>query len=69
MLEVEIQVFAVALEVLFGRPRPYEKEKIDDLATCLTDTTEGFALRPEQVRVRHTRPGRETSGRMPRGYP
>jgi len=54
MLEVEIQVFAVALEVLFGRPRPYAKEKIDDLATWLTDAAEGFALRPEQVRVRHT---------------
>jgi hypothetical protein len=54
MLEAEIQVFAIALEVSFGRPRPYSKEKIDDLPTWLTDAAEGFALRPEQVRVRHT---------------
>jgi hypothetical protein len=53
MVEAEIQVFSIALEVLFGRPRPYAKEKIDDLATWLTDPAEGFALRPEQVRVRH----------------
>jgi hypothetical protein len=54
MLEAEIQVFAIALDVLFGRPRPYAKEKIDGLAMWLTDAADGFAIRPEQVRVRHT---------------
>ncbi len=54
MLEAEVQVFAIALEVYFSRPRPFAKDKIDELATWLTDAAEGFALRPEQVRVRHT---------------
>lgn len=54
MLEVEVQIFAIALEVDFSRPRPFAKDKIDELAAWLTDAAEGFALRPEQVRVRHT---------------
>jgi hypothetical protein len=53
MLEAEVQFFAIALEILFPRPRPFVKEKIDDLAVWLTDSKDGFALRPEQVRVRH----------------
>lgn len=54
MLEAEIQLFAISLEAHFSRPRPFAKEKIDELAAWLTDATEGFALRAEQVRVRHT---------------
>lgn len=54
MLEAEVQVFAVSLEVSFSRPRPFTKDKIHELAAWLTDAAEGFALRAEQVRVRHT---------------
>ena len=54
MLEADIQVFAMTMEVYFNRPRPFAKDKIDELATWLTDSDEGFSLRPEQVRVRHT---------------
>jgi hypothetical protein len=54
MLDGEVQVFMIALEVYFGRPRPFAKDRMDDLAAWLTDATEGLALRPEQVRVRHT---------------
>src|SRR4051812_34720478 len=54
MLEADVQLFAIALEVYFGRPRPFAKEKIDALAVWLTDATDGLALRPDQVRVRHT---------------
>lgn len=54
MFEAEVQLFAIALEVHFSRPRPFAKDKIDELAAWLTDTADGFALRPEQVRVRHT---------------
>lgn len=54
MLEAEIQVFMMALEVFFLHPRPFAKDKIDELAAWLTDPAEGLALRPEQVRVRHT---------------
>ena len=54
MLEAEVQVFAIALEVYFSRPRPFAKDKIDELAGWLTDAAEGLALRAEQVRVRHT---------------
>jgi hypothetical protein len=49
-----VQFFAIALEVYFSRPRPFSKEKIDDLAVWLTDATDGFALRADQVHVRHT---------------
>src|SRR5262245_37736675 len=54
MLEAEVQFFAIALEVYFSRPRPFAKEKIDDLAVWLTDAADGFALRADQVHVRHT---------------
>lgn len=54
MLEAEVQVFAIALEVCFSQPHPFAKDKMDALAVWLTDAAEGFALRPEQVRVRHT---------------
>lgn len=54
MVETEVQVFAIALEVYFSRPRPFAKDKIDELAAWLTDAAEGFALRPDPVRVRHT---------------
>jgi len=54
MLEAEVQLFAISLEVYFSRPRPFAKDKIDELAAWLTDAADGFAARPEQVRVRHT---------------
>ena len=54
MLEAEIQVFAITVEVYFGQPRPFAKDKIDEIAVWLTDGASGFALRSDQVRVRHT---------------
>lgn len=54
MVEADVQFFAIALEVDFTRPRPFAKETIDELAVWLTDTTDGFALRADQVHVRHT---------------
>jgi len=54
MVEAEVQLFAISLEAHFIRPRPFAKDKIDELAGWLTDAAEGFALQPEQVRVRCT---------------
>lgn len=52
MVEAEVQLFAVALEVHFSRPRPLAQDKLDEVAAWLTDASEGLALRPEQIRVR-----------------
>ena len=54
MLEAEIHVFAVSLEASFDRPRPFAKEKLDELASWLTDPVEGLAASAEHVRVRLT---------------
>jgi len=54
MFEAVVQVFSITLEAFFPRPKPFAKDKIDQIAEWLTDSAAGFALRPEQVRVRHT---------------
>jgi hypothetical protein len=54
MIEAVVQVFSITLEAFFPRPKPFAKDKIDEIAEWLTDSVDGFALRPDQVRVRHT---------------
>ena len=54
MIEAVVQVFSITLEAFFPRPKPFAKDKIDQIAEWLTDAGEGLGLRPEQVRVRHT---------------
>lgn len=54
MIEAVVQVFSITLEAFFPRPKPFAKDKIDQIAEWLTDSNDGFALRPDQVRVRHT---------------
>jgi hypothetical protein len=54
MIQAVIQVFSITLEAFFRRPKPFAKDKIDQIAEWLTDSADGFALRPDQVRVRHT---------------
>lgn len=56
VFEARVQLFAIALEVCFVRPRPFEEAKLDELAAWLTDPLDGFALRAGQVRVRRTDP-------------
>lgn len=54
MIDAVVQVFSITLEAFFPRPKPFAKDKIDQIAEWLTDSADGFALRPDQVRVRHT---------------
>ncbi|MBV8228021.1 MAG: hypothetical protein JO232_22845 [Verrucomicrobia bacterium] len=50
MIELAIQVFAITVEVIFPAPRTFSKDLIDNDA--LTDSTTGFAVPPEQLRLR-----------------
>jgi len=52
MIELTIQVFGVAIEVIFPAPRIFSKELIDSDAQWLTDSVSGLAVPPEQVRLR-----------------
>jgi hypothetical protein len=52
MIELAIQVYAVTAEVIFPAPRIFTKELIDNDARWLTDSVNGLAVPPEQVRLR-----------------
>lgn len=52
MIELAIQVYAVTVEVIFPTPRIFTKELIDNDARWLTDSVNGLAVSPEQVRLR-----------------
>ncbi len=54
MIEAAIQVFSITLEAVFPGPKPFAKDEIDRIAEWLTDPSEGFSLRADQVRTRHT---------------
>jgi hypothetical protein len=52
MIELAIQVFGISVEVLFAAPRIFAKDRMDNDAQWLTDSASGFAVPPEQVRLR-----------------
>lgn len=52
MIELAIQVFGINVEVIFPAPRTFAKGRIDADAQWLTDSASGFAVPPEQVRLR-----------------
>jgi hypothetical protein len=52
MIELAIQVFGIAIEVIFPAPRTFSKELIDSHAQWLTDSVSGLAVPPDQVRLR-----------------
>lgn len=52
MIELAIQIFGTTVEILFPSPRTFSKERIDSDAQWLTDSVNGFAVPPEQVRLR-----------------
>ncbi|MBV8278584.1 MAG: hypothetical protein JO170_25455 [Verrucomicrobia bacterium] len=52
MIELAIQVFGIGVEVLFPTPRTFSKELIDNDAQWLTDSANGLAVPPDQVRLR-----------------
>jgi hypothetical protein len=52
MIELAIQVFGVAIEVIFPVPRTFEKDMIDRHAQWLTDSVSGLAVPPDHVRLR-----------------
>lgn len=52
MIELAIQIFSIVIEVLFPAPRTFEKDSIDRHAQWLTDPVNGFAVPPDQVRLR-----------------
>ena len=52
MIELTIQLFGIVVEVLFSAPRTFSKELIDHDGQWLTDASNGFAVPPEQVRLR-----------------
>lgn len=52
MTDLEIQIFSINVEVVFPEPRTFSKEQIDNIATWLTNSEKGLALRPDQVHLR-----------------
>lgn len=54
MIDLEIQIFSINVEIVFPEPRTFSKEQIDNVATWLTNSDKGFALRPDQVHLRIT---------------
>jgi hypothetical protein len=52
MIELGIQVFGISVEVIFPAPRTFVKDQIDNDGQWLTDSANGFAVPPEQVRLR-----------------
>lgn len=52
MIELTIQLFGIVVEVIFPAPRTFSKELLDSDAQWLTDSASGFAVPPEQVRLR-----------------
>jgi hypothetical protein len=54
MIELSLQTFGISIEVLFPAPRTFQKELIDIHAQWLTDSVNGFAVPPEQVRLQQT---------------
>jgi hypothetical protein len=52
MIELAIQVFGISVEVIFPVPRPFVKDQMDNDGRWLTDSASGFAVPPEQVRLR-----------------
>jgi hypothetical protein len=52
MIDLALQVFGISVEVTFSAPRPFFKERLDREALWLTDVPVGFAVAPEQIRLR-----------------
>jgi hypothetical protein len=52
MIELAIQVFGITVEVIFPAARTFSKELIDNDARWLTDSANGLAVPPAQVRLR-----------------
>jgi hypothetical protein len=52
MIELAIQIFSIVIEVLFPVSRTFEKDSIDRHAQWLTDPVNGFAVPPDQMRLR-----------------
>jgi hypothetical protein len=51
-MELTIQIFEITVEVTFPMPRSFAKDRLDYDALWLTNIAEGFAVTPEQIRLR-----------------
>jgi hypothetical protein len=54
MIELAIQVFEISVQVIFPTPRTFMKDRVDSDAQWLTDNASGFAIPPDQVRLRQS---------------
>jgi len=54
MIELAIQVFEISVQVIFPAPRTFMKDRVDSDAQWLTDNASGFAIPPDQVRLRQS---------------
>jgi hypothetical protein len=52
MLEVAPYLFGISIDVRFGKPRLFSKQRLDGLLLRLIDAENGLALRSEQIRLR-----------------
>src|SRR5437667_6283090 len=52
MLEVTPYLFGISIDVRFGKPRSFSKQRLDGLLLRLTDSENGLALRSDQIRLR-----------------
>jgi hypothetical protein len=54
MIELTPDLFGITVDIRFSKARPFSKERLDRLLSRLTDSENGLALRPEQMRLRST---------------